>query len=115
MDHFNTVTEHLTYKRANGTVTFKNKAYVRSFWETRGIADSYDWLLTKTAFLPTDTSMSVRYFFIEHNIESHPLCVHCGEPINIPKTHSACLPALPTLHSKCVRHHTVIKVFRNHD
>ena len=105
--NFQALTNHLRYTRANGEVTFKNKAYRREYWESRQLAHVYDDLIASTAFLPASTSVSVRYYFVEHNITAIPACVHCNQPINVPKTYGECLP---TLHARCVRPHTDHKI-----
>lgn len=105
--NFSILTDNIRYVKANGTVTFKNKAYSREYWVTRGISDVYDDMMATTSFLPPDTSISVRYFFIEHNLVDIPLCPVCGVAINLPKTYGDCLP---TTHAQCIRAHVDHKI-----
>lgn len=107
MSNFEVLTAHVTYYRSNGVRTFKNKAYNRAYWEHREIAEVYDWALAVTSFLPEDTSMSVRYYFIEHELQRIPTCPVCNHPINIPTSYYDCLPVT---HNTCIRAHVDHKI-----
>ena len=100
VDNFSILESHLRYIRPDGSRTFKNKAFLRQYWETRQLTDVFDWMMSSTAFLPVNTSVSVRVYFIEHNLTTIPLCPVCTHPINIPKTYGECLP---TTHNTCIR------------
>lgn len=54
-----------------------NRVCLKSWWENRNLISIYDSIFTQTSFLPKNSSVSERLYYIKHGITEPPVCQHC--------------------------------------